>query len=48
MFGNEDEDIENFVKEVNEAISQGWKPLGGVSCAVSNEGMFVQAMIKDR
>jgi hypothetical protein len=38
--------IEKLVKAVNEAISLGWEPLGGVS--LTGEGTAAQAMIKRR
>ena len=37
--------LERLIKEVNEAIAQGWEPLGGIS--VYGE-QFMQAMIKRR
>ena len=38
--------LERLTKEVNDAIAQGWEPLGGVSIAYGNQ--LVQAMIKRR
>jgi hypothetical protein len=37
--------LERLTKEVNEAIAQGWEPLGGVSVC---DAQFMQAMIKRR
>ena len=37
--------LEQLVKEVNDAIAEGWEPLGGVACDQMN---FFQAMIKRR
>ena len=37
--------LELLIKEVNEAIAQGWEPLGGVSVY---DAQFMQAMIKRR
>ena len=37
--------LERLIKEVNEAIAQGWEPLGGVSVY---DAQFMQAMIKRR
>lgn len=37
--------LERLTKEVNEAIAQGWEPLGGVSVYGTQ---FMQAMIKRR
>jgi len=39
------------MKEVNDAIAQGWEPLGGAAIAYSNHSLFaklVQTMIKRR
>jgi len=38
-------ETENFEKEVNRLIEQGWKPQGGLCYS---GGFFFQAMIKER
>jgi hypothetical protein len=43
--------LERLMKEVNDAIAQGWEPLGGAAIAYSNHSLFaklVQTMIKRR
>jgi hypothetical protein len=43
--------LERLTKEVNDAIAQGWEPLGGVAITDGNHSIFtklVQAMIKRR
>ncbi len=37
--------LERLAREVNEAIKQGWEPLGGVAC---NNMTYLQAMTKSR
>jgi len=37
--------LEQLVKEVNDAIAEGWEPLGGIACDQMN---FFQALIKRR
>ena len=37
--------LERLAKEVNDAIAEGWEPLGGVACDQMN---FFQALIKRR
>ncbi len=41
------EDLDHLVEWVNEAISEGWKPLGGVAVTVQyTTHYFVQAMTR--
>ena len=41
--------IKDMTKEVNDFISQGYKPIGGISARVGNGGgaYLMQAMIKE-
>jgi len=44
----ESRDLEQLIEKVNSLIKEGWKPLGGIACAI-NSGMyhvFVQALIR--
>jgi hypothetical protein len=37
--------IENFIREVNKYIADGWIPQGGVGCV---GGAYMQAMIRSK
>jgi hypothetical protein len=39
--------LEKLTAEVNDAMAQGWEPLGGV-CVTAHDGELLQAMVKRR
>ena len=41
-------DLQEFIRLVNAAIADGWRPQGGVSDVRGWSAQFTQAMIRDR
>lgn len=41
--------LEGLIKSVNQLVSDGWRPIGGMAVSVSPKGeIYYQAMIKDK